>query len=76
VLRLGSGDSPAWNCTFVYDGTTLGSKTTYVPTAGLNVSSTMYPVSGSMWQKMSWVFVGKYVSPEPIPGFWGSEEMA
>jgi len=58
---------------FVRDGTVINTHTLQVPTVDLKIASSCDAADHMDWD---FVFVRKYVSPEPAHGSWGIEESA
>jgi hypothetical protein len=59
---------------YVTDGATSTDETTHIPDQAMYADLEVDGVNASA--KMDWVFLSKYVSPEPSHGSWGSEEQA
>jgi hypothetical protein len=58
---------------FYIDGSLVGTKTDQIPTTAVPAGAQTYYATNHVY--MDWVFLSKYVSPEPSHGSWGSEEV-
>ncbi len=59
---------------YYIDGTLKYTETTHVPASTQTAHGAVHSASGTSTSKMDWVFLSKYVDPEPSHGAWGSEE--
>ena len=64
------------SCKFQIDANAVEEITTNCPSVAIPICSTVYSNNATeAISKFDWVFISKYVSPEPAHGAWGSEEI-